>query len=89
MREPLLLPGAVVHVDRLATGRSRSRQLQATTSVVTIKRGLGHHLPAGYCDLLLEPSGAYASDESSDAGSRRCGRGSSRRTGRGRLIGRF
>ena len=26
MREPLLLPGAVVHVDRLATAPSRSRQ---------------------------------------------------------------
>ena len=32
-----------------------------------IEHAGGHHLPAGYCDLLLELSGAYTSDESSDA----------------------
>ena len=68
VREPLLLPGEVVHVDRLATGPVAFTATAGDYERLLLSNALlGHHLPAGYCDLLLELSGAYASDESSDA----------------------
>ena len=68
VREPLLLPGAVVHIDRLAPGPVAFASSASDYERLLLSNALlGHHLPAGYCDLLLELSGAYASDESSDA----------------------
>ena len=68
VREPLLLPGEVVHVDRLATGPVAFTATAGDYERLLLSNALlGHHLPAGYCDLLLELSGAYASDGSSDA----------------------
>ena len=68
VREPLLLPGAVVHVDRLATGPVAFASSSGDYERLLLSNALlGHHLPAGYCDLLLELSGAYTSEASSDA----------------------
>ena len=68
VREPLLLPGEVVHVDRLATGPVAFAANAGDYERLLLSNALlGHHLPAGYCDLLLELSGAYTSEEASDA----------------------
>ena len=48
--------------------RARDVQLPSDYERLLLSNALlGHHLPAGYCDLLLELSGAYTSEGASDA----------------------
>lgn len=67
VREPLLLPGEAVHVDQREEGPVAFASSASDYERLLVSNALlGHHLPAGYCDLLLELSGAYDADEQGD-----------------------